>query len=136
MDDGFEHALAPHADHDAPSARSGKWMLFSTPIHHEAVWTTIKEATEAGRLGYAAKTISPSDPSYRHRRGLPTYVYTYDYDDHDDVRRVLAALRDLGFTGTLSYKSNADTRAGVYGEGASMYVSKPGSLDFDDRRET
>ena len=60
-------------------------------------------------------------------------VYTRDWEDQDDVRRVLGQLRDLGVTWRLSYKTDEATLSGVYGTGLAIYVSQPGSLDFDDR---
>jgi len=41
-------------------------------------------------------------------------VYTYDWTDEEDVMRVRAALRRLGFKGKLTYKSDEDTRARKY----------------------
>jgi hypothetical protein len=111
---------------------SGKWMVFCSPAYHAEVWGKIKAGTEAGTLGDAAKTVPPLVP----QRALLTCVYTYDYEDHEDVCRVLGALRELGFSGRLNYKRDADTGLnGIYGEGASIYVSQPGTLDFEDRRE-
>lgn len=63
-------------------------------------------------------------------------VYTPDYEDKSDVRRVLRALRqDHGIRWRLSYKTDQATEAGVYGRGSAIYVSQPGSLDFEDRRK-
>lgn len=41
-------------------------------------------------------------------------VYTYDYRDRGDVDRIRAALRDLGITWKIPYKTDAATRAGQY----------------------
>lgn len=114
--------------------RSGKWMMFSAPAYHAEVWGKIKAATEAGELGYLAKTANPKRPAADRQRTLVTIVYTYDYEDHDDVRRVLVGRRELGFNATLSYKRDEDTIQGTYGEGVSIYVSPKATLDFEDRR--
>ncbi len=136
IDDIFwEHTYAPDAA-DVACPRTGKWLLFTSPEHHDEVWLKIKDATEAGSLGYAAKTTSRSRPDYRSLRGMLTCVYTYDFEDHGDLRRVLAELRRLGFTARLSYKTDEDTLEGHYGKGTSAYVSQPGSLDFEDRRSS
>ena len=50
----------------------------------------------------------------------------------DQVRRVLVALDQAN--SRLSYKCDADTLGGCYGEGVATYVSQAGSLDFEHRR--
>jgi hypothetical protein len=60
-------------------------------------------------------------------------VYTRDWQDHGDVRRVLYGLRKLGVSWRLSYKTDEATGAGVYGRGSSLYVSQKDSTDFEDR---
>ncbi len=42
-------------------------------------------------------------------------VFTYNYTDAEDARRIRQALRDLGITKKLRYKADEDTRAGLYG---------------------
>jgi hypothetical protein len=59
-------------------------------------------------------------------------VYTSDWHDKDDVRRVLRGLRELGISWGLSYKTDEATLDGRYGSGVSIYVSQQGD-DFDDR---
>jgi hypothetical protein len=129
----WEYADAPKIP-DGPYPRSGKWLLFASPEHHNEVWRKIEEATKAGRLGYTSKTTARSRPDYSRMSAMVTCVYTYDFDDQDDVRRVLTGLRSLGFSARLAYKTDADTLEGHYGKGTSAYVSQPGSLDFEDRR--
>jgi hypothetical protein len=41
-------------------------------------------------------------------------VYTYDVADEHDCARVRSALRDLGVTWKIPYKTDADTYAGRY----------------------
>jgi hypothetical protein len=115
--------------------RSGKWMTFTSPSYYDEVWGKVKAATEAGDLGYLSKAPNPESVSYRFLRSHLTCVYTYDYQDLDDVRRVLAALRKLAFPRmTLRYKRDADTLQDNYAEGNAIYVSKSGSMDFEDHR--
>jgi hypothetical protein len=116
--------------------RGGKWMLFTNPAEHDDVWTKIREATVAGGLGCAAKAATAKgNPLQDDSQALLTCVYTYDYEDLEDVGRVLVALRNLGFTGRTSYKTDEDTRAGKYGKGSAIYVAQPESVEFDDRRD-
>ncbi len=41
-------------------------------------------------------------------------VYTYDWTDEADVRRVRQELRALGITSKIPYKTDDDTNAGRY----------------------
>lgn len=118
----------------ARGPRSGKRLVFTPPGNHDEAWDKIRAATELGRLGYAAKAARALQGRANRAGALVTCVYSYDYEDHDDVRRVLAALRELGIEGRLSYKSDEATLQGTYGRGAAIYVSQPGSSDFEDRR--
>lgn len=119
---------------DADPALIGKWMLFVLTGQADQWWDQVREATEAGSLGIGAKvaTARPNPREISARTRL-ICVYTRDWQDRDDVRRVLAALRDLGVSWRLAYKTDEATGAGVYGRGSSIYVSPPGSRDFEDR---
>lgn len=110
---------------------TGKWMPFTPPEKVEAVWSGIVEATEAGRLGWAAK-VATQDRAGKDRL---ICVYTKDCCDKQDVARVLAELRMMGIDQRLSYKEDAATLALHYGGGAALYVAKPGSTGFEQRRE-
>lgn len=112
----------------------GKWLLFIPVVQVDQWWDRIKDATEAGCLGVGAKvaTARPNPRAVSPETRL-ICVYTRDWHDRDDVRRVLGALRDLGVPWKLAYKTDAATAAGVYGRGASVYVSQPGSRDFRER---
>jgi hypothetical protein len=136
-------------------SRSGKWTGFVTPEDQDEVWEKIQAATEAGNLGPAARTRPEATVSSRQLQALEalvaagalsaevvaaipdtsllTCVYTYDFNDRDDVGRVLVALRELGFGGRLLYTTDTETSEGDYGDGPSIYVSQPGSVDFQDQ---
>lgn len=117
--------------------RTGKWTVFSNPEVHDANWEKIRGATISGELGYSAKAATAKcNPLQGASRSLLICVYTNDYENFEDLKRVLIALRHLGFMERLSYKSNNDTRARRYGKGAAMYVTQPGAVDFEDRRST
>jgi hypothetical protein len=89
------------------------------------VWQKIKAATEAGKLGDSAKvaTAKPNqfaaDPNKR-----VICVYTYDWTDVDDVRRVREELRKLGFVAKIAYKADEDTYAGRYEVHGHKRISK------------
>lgn len=76
----------------------------------DEVWAKIEKATEEGRLGGSAKVATAE-------AGAETRVicvYTYDWADEKDVRRVRKELRKLGITRKIPYKADEDTLAGRY----------------------
>ncbi len=81
----------------------GKWMLFPD------VWGLVAEATAAGKLGPTSKAATSP--------GNLICVYTYAFEDNDDVRRVLEALHDLGVCSRdgkpIYYKCDAYTYLGL-----------------------
>lgn len=104
-------------------AYTGKWMLF-TPIldDHDKQWPLLKRALNDGLLGIGIKASTALSTREDHL----TCVYTKDYQDIDDVRRVLISLRNLGFHGRLAYKTDEQTRGLVSG---SLYWSPPDSTE-------
>jgi hypothetical protein len=112
----------------------GKWMVFVPTANVDRAWAKIQKATLDGRLGDVAKVATTYPSPLRRSPGEHVIcVYTLDYTDKVDVARVLAGLRELGFTQRLSYKTDAATYAGRYGDGAATYVSPPGATWFDER---
>ena len=109
-------------------------MLFVPNQQVDSWWEKVREATQDGSLGIQAKaaTARPNPRATSPQTKL-ICVYTRDWQDRDDVRRVLGKLRDLGVSWRLAYKTDEATVAGVYGRGASIYVSPPGSRDFEVR---
>lgn len=110
----------------------GKWMLFTDVKNVDTQWAVIEHATLTGQLGIASKVSTKL--SYYHQDDRVICVYTKDYADIEDVRRVLRALRGLGFTGPLSYKEDNATRKNMYGEGSTLYTSQSG-VTFTQTRE-
>jgi hypothetical protein len=134
-DDYWFYAHGP-AVCDADACRTGKWLVFVPARQVDRWWERVRLATEHGQLGTSAKaaTARRNDLAASQRTKL-ICVYTRDWQDQDDVRRVLRQLRVLGVTSRLSYKTDEATMSGVYGAGAAIYVSQPGSPDFDDRTQ-
>ena len=79
--------------------QGGKWLVFVSHKYVDTVWAQIKQSTEAGRLGPAAKvaTARPNSNA-RDPRSRVICVYTYDWKDEADVKRVREELRRLGIT--------------------------------------
>jgi hypothetical protein len=102
----------------------------------DASWEKVKAATEVGLLGPSAKVATAwPNPCARDPGKRIICIYTRDWRDRDDARRVLTELRCAGFTGRLSYKTDSDTLERRYGRGSALYVSQPGSSDLEVRRQ-
>lgn len=108
-----------------PTERSGKWLVFVKTSDVDKVWAKIKEATEDGKLGGAAKvSTGKQNPNAVDMDKKVICVYTYDWADGGDVRRVRAELRKLGITEKIPYKSDSDTLSGKYRVSGHARISK------------
>ena len=94
--------------------RSGKWMMFPGKEDVDTAWKCVSHLLEIGKLGCGAKVA----PASRARGQHLICVYTRDWDDEDDVMRVLLELRDSGLPCAdrrlLNYKTDDATHAGLY----------------------
>lgn len=103
----------------------GKWLVFVPASQVDAAWAIIKQAVENGLLGDAAKVATARPSPLAQSWGEHVIcVYTYDWNDEYDVRRIHAALCDLGFTWPMSYKTDADTLAGKYAKRGQTRIGK------------
>ncbi len=114
---------------------SGKWMLFPMADDVNRIWSLVATATAEGELGQAAK-VATDDGSGNAARLI--CIYTEDFSDKEDVRRVLERLVRMGLVmkkGPMGedrgiyYKADAFTHLGVdskneWGLKASLYSSK------------
>ena len=73
---------------------TGKWMFFPLPEDVDSVWGAVAGGTAEGKLGCGAK-VAP-DEGKGDRVGRLVCVYTQDFSDRDDVKRVLLQLVDMG----------------------------------------
>ncbi|KAI1385252.1 DUF1917-domain-containing protein [Hypoxylon trugodes] len=99
----------------AHHVRCGKWMLFcSVPTVNE-VWETVAKATSNNELGIGAKVAPRSTVDNRTDRLI--CVYTADFSDTKDVRRVAEKLKQLGLIQAngraLYYKPDVYTYLGI-----------------------
>ncbi|KAL5365732.1 hypothetical protein BJX96DRAFT_18907 [Aspergillus floccosus] len=110
---------------------TGKWMLFLTPDRIDEFWAAIVEATARGELGIAAKVATDEGKGQDSARLLA--VYTRDYADRDDVKRVIEKLVDLDLVKEderpVYYKCDAYTYLQImgnnpYGLRASLFSSR------------
>ncbi|KAL8771779.1 MAG: hypothetical protein Q9209_002970 [Squamulea sp. 1 TL-2023] len=114
---------------------SGKWMLFPYPEDVNRQWAMIAETTVNRELGIAAK-VAPDDGK-GDRVARLICIYTKDFSDMDDVKRVLERLVELGLVKKkgaaneqgIYYKADAFTELGInsgneWGLKASLYASR------------
>ena len=110
---------------------NGKWMLFPSPAHVDEVWFKVARATNAGELGTAAKVATAGGDDQSGKSRL-ICIYTNDFSDRADVKRVLRKLRELQLVADdqgIFYKCDAYTYLDImngneYKLKASMYGSK------------
>jgi len=107
------------------SVRGGKWLLFVNSKNIDRIWAKIKIATEEGRLGGLAKTATMKvNPDFPISKVKVICVYTYDWQDGDDVKRIREELRKIGITRKIAYKTDDDTDQGKYRVTGSRGFSK------------
>ncbi|KAJ5118743.1 hypothetical protein N7448_010451 [Penicillium atrosanguineum] len=111
------------------SVTSGKWMFFPSEKEVDATWKTVVTAMDEGKLGDAAK-VATNDGSGQARL---LCVYTRDFSDKEDVKRVLKTLVAMGLVDEESrpiyYKCDAYTYLDIkskndYGLKASLFSSR------------
>jgi hypothetical protein len=110
---------------------SGKWMMFLTGEWVDKYWGVVVEETVKGNLGVAAKVATDDGSGSGKARLLA--VYTRDFGDTDDVRRVLERLVEVGLVEAderpIYYKCDAYTYLEIlgnnsYGLKASLFSSR------------
>ena len=109
------YASRKKGEYPNSTPRSGKWLIFSDIKVVDEVWAKIKKATEEGKLGDRAKvSTAKPNPLATDPNKKVICVYTYDWTDEVDVRRIREELRKLGVTDKIPYKSDEDTLSGKY----------------------
>jgi hypothetical protein len=124
------------------SVTNGKWMLFPMPDDVDRVWAIVAKGTLEGRLGSAAKVATADADDGKPERLI--CVYTEDFTEVKDVKRVLQEMRKLNLVSTqqgakwIYYKIDAYTYLGInshneYKLTASKYCSKDmlPEIDFE-----
>lgn len=109
---------------------SGKWMLFPKSDDLPRVWRQVAEATAEGKLGPTSK-VATWEPDHQ-TKGTLICVYTRDFSDVSDVKRVLSTLNDLNIVNkatAIYYKCDAYTHLGLFSDNqyklrASLYSSE------------
>lgn len=114
------------------SVTNGKWMLFPMPHQVDEIWAIVAKGTLDGRLGSASKVATDAGDGKPERL---ICIYTDDFSDFKDVKRVLKEMRRLGLVSSekgakwIYYKIDAYTYLGItsdndYNLKASKYSSR------------
>jgi len=118
---------------------TGKWLLYRKDFPAtDALWPLLKVALFSGLLGVSMKTSTPKQSKDDDDETV-TCVYTKDWRDIEDIRRVLVGLREVTRwpNEKLYYKPDEMTLMGLSG---SVYysprddlitVTKKGHMWFD-----
>jgi hypothetical protein len=88
---------------------TGKWLVFAPHATVDALWRCIASATHAGTLGHFSK-ISPRSDDDSH----VICVFTRDYTNMSEVKKIRNGLRRLGVKGVIGYKPDIYTHCQVY----------------------
>lgn len=122
---------------------TGKWMLFPPLGDVDSVWGEVATGTAEGELGVAAKVAAREGEGEVERgEGSLVCVYTKDFADSGDVKRVLLALKGMGLLRDegrgIYYKCDAFTHLGInsgneWGLKASFHSSKAMLSDGEKR---
>ncbi len=118
-------AIRKQGKYPRPTERNGKWLIFVPVRRIDAVWEKVKKSTEAGSLGEEAKvSTAKRNPNAVNPAMKVICVYTYDWQNKEDVMRIRAELRTLGITWKIPYKSDEDTDQGKYRAAGHTRISK------------
>lgn len=107
-------------------------MLFPTVDRVDTVWSTVVQALEDGRLGETVK-VAPDDGSGGGGQARLICVYTANFEDREDVKRVLNGLVEVGLVNAdqrpIYYKCDAYTLLDIkskndFGLKASLFSSR------------
>lgn len=112
----------------------GKWLIRVGCKHVDYCRGAVRDATEAGTLGIAAKVATDwgnaNDPAGPWKEHV-ICIYTADWRDQEDVMRVATRLKEIDAVRKqpLYYKPDAMTYGGVYSGnspgGVAVYAVKP-----------
>lgn len=90
----------------------GKWLVWRARADIDDAWKLIAKGCFEHTLGADAKVSTASEASSEVRHVI--CVYTRNYLDVEDVKRVRGLLRDMGFAERLCYKPDIYTYLNIY----------------------
>lgn len=100
-------AYVSRSNYPKPQNDKGKWLIFVPESEAELSFDKIVSALEDGKLGATAKMAVEARRDTKDGKNKRVIcVYTYSLSDIDDVRRVRASLREIGFSWKIPYKTD------------------------------
>lgn len=119
------YAIREMGKYPKSTPKSGKWLIFVDVKSVDEVWAKVKKAAEEGKLGDSAKVATAKpNPNVANPSTKVICVYTYDWSDEKDVKRVREELGKIGITDKIPYKADKDTLSGKYRVRGHTRISK------------
>ena len=104
---------------------AGKWLIYVNNNDIDIVWQKIKKATKDGLLGIKSKAAtSKLNINFTSENEKIVCVYTYNWLDKEDVFRIENEIRKLNIKYALCYKTDEDTKKGLYKNKGNIRISK------------
>lgn len=105
---------------------SGKWLIFDSIEIIDDYWDKISKATKEGLLGPSCKVSTAKENSNAEDNTTRVIcVFTEDYNDKEDLNRIIKVIRHLGIENKLIYKLDSDV---------GKYKHKGDALQVEDVR--
>ncbi|MDP3024500.1 MAG: DUF1917 domain-containing protein [candidate division Zixibacteria bacterium] len=124
-EDYWVYATRKVGKYPESTLRSGKWLVFVESENVDKVWAKIQKAVEEGKLGGSAKVATAKSNSLAGKSKVKVIcVYTYDWADEKDVKRIREELRKLCIKNKIPYKTDEDTLSGKYKRTGYKKISK------------
>lgn len=102
---------------------AGKWLVFIKKGQLSRFWAFARLATKEGSLGIGSDVTLVPREGYDNNLRL-VRVYTYNWQDKEDVTRISQELLSIGNYVGLYYKTEEDSSAGKYTIKGDKSISK------------
>ena len=116
----------PYYENEYPkdTINGGKWLIFRSKERIDKQWEKIRLGTILGFLGNRAKVSTAKPNPNSSSKSFVICVYTYDFNDKKDVKRIRKELKNLGIKEVIKYKTNKSTLEGKYANKGFKNISK------------
>lgn len=87
--------------------KMGCWLIYGKSEQLKLTWKKIQRHTSLGKLGVESRINVVKG---REEADCVISIYTADYTDEAEVKKVREKLKELGFTEPLQYQTNSPNR--------------------------